>query len=238
MTTPLPDDLEDAPPPVQEAARFVAQHGGGMRWLSAAGLASVLSGMVGTSYLHDVAGWGELASGAPLLVALVVVLGIVALGMRGPRRHLPAHRATLQRYRTLKGLGLTATPDPAEATTAVDRLCDRITALAGDRIAARDAALVARQRVASLQAERAHLAAMMAEDPALTETLAGVAERVASEVSRIRAHLAETYAALIEADTRGGVAEEALAETVARLVADGEVDQAAIRGTRATLQTQ
>ncbi len=239
MAKPLPDDLADAPLPVQEAARFAAQHSGTQRRISIGVAVTMFSGLLATGLLHDIAGWSELASGMPLLVALVAVVAVMAWTMRGPLRELPAQQAMVQRYRALNELGLTATPDPTEAATAVDRLCDRIAALAGDRSAVVDAAAVARQRVATLQAEQAHLTAMMAGDPALVDSLAGVAERVEAEVSRIRAHLAETYAALIEADTGGAVAADALEEATARLTADGEVERAArIVETRARAGTQ
>jgi hypothetical protein len=235
-----PDDLADASAPVQEAARYVAQHRGDQRRLSVAMLLTMLSGLVGTALLHDLAGWSELASGIPLLVALLAVAGLVVWAVRGPLQHMPARQAMLQRYRALRELGLTATPDPAEASSAVERLCDRISALGGERPEVHAAVSAARQRVGTLQTERAHLAAMMAEDAALGATLAGVAERVEAEVARIRANLAETYAALLEVDSQGEATAAVLDDALARLRADGEVARAGarIRGTAASGQTQ
>jgi hypothetical protein len=223
MATPvLPEDLRDAPEPVQQAARWIAQNRRRGQQVAFGALTVLFATLVGTSVAHDVFAWSELQSLAIFVPGMLFVASTAAYAMMGSLRHMPRHTAAVERFRELKRLGLLSPPVPAQATAGVDKLVERIVALGISTPGLVQAATQARDRARSLTAELAHLEQTMQADPDLRFRLSGVQERIQGEIAEIRARLAETYATLVELDA----AEQeraALPEALERLRAELEV---------------
>lgn len=218
----LPEDLRDAPAPVRASALWIEQNRQRTRlFLLAMGLVAVVTCVV-PSVGHDVLGWTEAQSLAFFLPGVLAGgLGGLYL-MFGSLRHAAEHNAVVARFRELKRLGLVSALPPGGASGALDRLLERITALGASSPGLIEAAARARDRARSLGAELDHLDQTLEAEPDLRARLAGVRERVQSEIAEIRARLAETYAALLELDA-AGQQRDALPEALDRLRAELEL---------------
>jgi hypothetical protein len=222
----LPEDLRDAPPEVQQSARWLEKNQR-QRYLYSFTLAAVALGtLFATGLGHDVLGWSELQSLVVFGSGMLVLGGTVIVGLTSSLRHVPLHAAVVARYRELKRLGLLSAPPPA--APGVDKLVERIVALGVSTPGLVVAATDARERARKLTAEIGYLEQTMQSDPDLRFQLSGVQERIQGEIAEIRARLAETYAALVELDAVEQD-RDALPEAVERLRAELEVSSAVRR---------
>lgn len=222
-------ELAHAPVAVRKASAWLAAQRPRRTLRMAASLAVLalpLVGLVGGALVAS-------ATGSEPLGVLPVVTGFMGLGVGGWAINRAWGRTTgyarnlVQRWHALQELGVPAHEPPlgaAQELTALDRMAERVAALAADRADVRDAVSHAAQRARRLEAELGHLTRTQTGQPDVDAALDAARERLVAELARTRAQVAEVYAALLEIQAGDDAVGIALESTVGRLTAELEVD--------------
>ena len=225
--------LRTAPLPVRKASAWLAQHQDEIRrrrWLAIANLGLLFGSFPLAVAVATLV--GSEPAGAAAMLACWGVMGIGTWRLVAASQSIAVAENLVNRWKQLQELGIDAdlTVSAEQVSGGLEPMVRRIEALAGPG-PIQEAAVHALERARRLETERAHLSSIATGEPSADAALDAARERIETELSRIRARVAEAYARLVEKET--GAADDGLDDALSRLAAELEVDRDAERRTRA-----
>lgn len=219
--------LRNAPLPVKKAGAWLEQ-----QKPFRVQRAAMASGLVGLLVFSPAIGGlvATLAGNEPVgVLAMVASFAVAGVGTYAMHRAWGRTQAwatnLVTRWHQLEEMGIPAdlVPEGEKTTSALDRMVARIDALAGDREPVREAARKAVERARRLEAELEHLKAISTGNPEADAALDVARERIATELARTRARVAEVYAGLVELETAKG-GQDDLEQALTRVASELEVE--------------
>jgi hypothetical protein len=218
-------DLAGAPLAVRQASAWLAERDARPgswkeRWMMTVPVTSMVVGLIGASVAGDVF---NSPVGAGVLFGVGVVGGMASLlaVLRHNRLRYLA-MGVLQRYANVRDvMPEAASSEPSEASP-LDRLVERVMALAGDQHPdVAHAAAAARARGLELERELRALTELTTGAPAANEALDEARTTLRAELDALQAAMAELYAGLVALGEGGP--DDALQGAAARVRAAAEV---------------